>query len=100
MTAQPSLSDVLLEVDGAIATVTLNRPEQRNPLSSSMIRELRLALDWCKHEAAGSVGGLTGAGGPAVCGRAALAGFGGERSPLERPRGQPALPAPFLERKQ
>jgi len=59
MSAAPPLSDVLLEVDGAIATVTLNRPEQRNPLSSSMIRDLRLALDWCKQEAAVSVVVLT-----------------------------------------
>src|SRR6266566_4830322 len=97
MTAQPSLSDVLLEVDGAIATVTLNRPEQRNPLSSSMIRELRLALDWCKHEAAVSVVVLTGAGDRAFCAGADLASFGGEQSPLELHHGRHALAELFME---
>src|SRR5438105_3362401 len=97
MTAQPSLSDVLLEVDGAIATVTLNRPEQRNPLSSSMIRELRLALDWCKHEAAVSVVVLTGAGDRAFCAGADLSSFGGEESTLELHHGRHALAELFLE---
>src|SRR2546427_391628 len=76
MSAAPPLSDVLLEVDGAIATVTLNRPEQRNPLSSSMIRDLRLALDWCKQEAAVSVVVLTGAGDRAFCAGADLSTAG------------------------
>src|SRR5438128_5598259 len=83
MSAAPPLSDVLLEVDGAIATVTLSRPEQRNPLSASMIRDIRLALDWCKQEAAVSVVVLTGAGDRAFCAGADLAAFGGDQSPLE-----------------
>src|SRR5438876_5516428 len=97
MSAAPPLSDVLLEVDGAIATVTLNRPEQRNPLSSSMIRELRLALDWCKHEAAVSVMVLAAAGDRAFCAGADLASFGGEQSPLEVHHGRHALAELFLE---
>jgi enoyl-CoA hydratase/carnithine racemase len=97
MSAPPSLSDVLLEVDGAIATVTLNRPEQRNPLSSSMIRELRLALDWCKQESPVSVVVLTGAGDRAFCAGADLASFGGDQSPLELHHGRHALAELFLE---
>src|SRR2546425_9531879 len=97
MSAAPRLSDVLLEVDGAIATVTLNRPEQRNPLSSSMIRDLRLALDWCKQEAAVSVVVLTGAGDRAFCAGADLSSFGGEQSPLELHYGRHALAELFME---
>src|SRR2546427_8889064 len=97
MSAAPPLSDVLLEVDGAIATVTLNRPEQRNPLSSSMIRDLRLALDWCKQEAAVSVVVLTGAGDRAFCAGADLSSFGGEQSPLELHRDRHALAELFME---
>jgi enoyl-CoA hydratase/carnithine racemase len=95
--ALPSLSDVLLEVDSAIATVTLNRQEQRNPLSSSMIRDLRLAFDWCKREAAVSVVVLTGAGDRAFCAGADLASFGGEQSPLELHHGRHALAELFME---
>lgn len=97
MSAPPPLSDVLLEVDSAIATVTLNRPEQRNPLSSSMIHDLRLALDWCKYEPAVSVVVLTGAGDRAFCAGADLAGFGGVRSPLELHHGRHALVELFME---
>src|SRR2546428_13509948 len=100
MSAAPPLSDVLLEVDGAIATVTLNRPEQRNPLSSSMIRDLRLALDWCKQEAAVSVVVLTGAGDRAFCAGADLSSFGGEQSPLQLHYGRHAPPGPFSEMNQ
>lgn len=47
MTARPSSHDrlVTLEVDGAIATITLNRPEKRNALSLRVIRELRECFD-------------------------------------------------------
>jgi enoyl-CoA hydratase len=95
--ALPSLSDVLLEVDSAIATVTLSRPEQRNPLSASMIRDIRLALDWCKQEAAVSVVVLTGAGDRAFCAGADLAAFGGDQSPLELHHSRHGLAELFIE---
>ncbi|TMB75834.1 MAG: crotonase/enoyl-CoA hydratase family protein, partial [Chloroflexi bacterium] len=40
MTVKPDLEQVLLAAAGHIATVTLNRPEQRNPLSATMLRDL------------------------------------------------------------
>jgi enoyl-CoA hydratase/carnithine racemase len=39
------MNPVLLEKDGQIAWVTLNRPETRNALSLDMIREIQSALD-------------------------------------------------------
>ena len=50
-----------LEFDAAIATVTLNRPEKRNAISTEMIEELLRALDECEQSAARVVI-LTGAG--------------------------------------
>ncbi len=35
---------LMFDVDGAIATITLNRPEKRNALSRALLRELREAL--------------------------------------------------------
>ena len=50
-----------LEQEGDVATITLNRPEKRNALSSEMIEELLAALD--ELEASGArVGIVTGAG--------------------------------------
>ncbi len=40
----PQFEQVLVAVEERIATVTLNRPEQRNPLSAAMIADLRGAL--------------------------------------------------------
>jgi len=97
MTDRPDLSDVLIEVRESIATVTLNRPEQRNPLSAAMMRDLRHALDWCKAEPAIAVVVLTGAGDRAFCAGADLSGFGGDQSPLELHHGRHALAELFVE---
>jgi enoyl-CoA hydratase len=97
MNTKPSLSDVLLEINGSVATVTLNRPEQRNPLSSSMIRDLGLALAWCKQEATVSVVVLTGAGDKAFCAGADLGSFGADESVLERHHARHALAELLLQ---
>jgi enoyl-CoA hydratase len=97
MNAPPSLTDVLVEVREAIATITLNRPEQRNPLSASMMLDVRTALDWCKAEPAIAVVILTGAGDRAFCAGADLSGFGGDQSPLELHHGRHALAELFVE---
>ena len=39
---------VLAEVEGPVATVTLNRPERHNSLVPSMLRELLAAIDTCE----------------------------------------------------
>ncbi len=43
-TGKAATPDVLTEVDGGIATVTLNRPGSRNALSSGLLAALRAAL--------------------------------------------------------
>ena len=96
MTA-PQLDEVLVGLDGAVATVTLNRPEQRNPLSATMMRDLRRALAWCKAEPAIGVVVLTGAGDRAFCAGADLSGFGGDQSPVELHLGRRALAELFIE---
>jgi enoyl-CoA hydratase/carnithine racemase len=97
MIEQPDLSDVLIEVRDSIATVTLNRPELRNPLSTAMMRDLRLALGWCKDESAIAVIVLTGAGDRAFCAGADLSAFGGDQSPLELQHGRHAFVDLFVE---
>jgi methylglutaconyl-CoA hydratase len=56
-----SYKTLLLATEGEIATITLNRPEKRNAISTEMIEELLAALDACE-KAATRVVILTGAG--------------------------------------
>jgi enoyl-CoA hydratase len=97
MSAPPDLADVLIGVRDSVATVTLNRPDQRNPLSASMMRDLRAALAWCKTEPVVTVVVLTGAGDRAFCAGADLGAFGGSESQLERHHGRQALAELFVE---
>ena len=83
MPSSPSLEQVLLTVDGRIATVTLNRPEQRNPLSATMLRDLAAAFRWCKDEPEVRVVVLTGAG-RVFCAGADLSSFDGDMTGLEK----------------
>jgi len=85
VTEAPSLEQVLVSVDRHVATVTLNRPEQRNPLSATMLRDLAAALLWCRDEADVRVVVLTGAG-RVFCAGADLTSFNGDMGPLERYR--------------
>jgi enoyl-CoA hydratase len=80
----PHLEHVLVDLAGRVATVTLNRPEQRNPLSSGMLRDLGAALAWCREEPEVRVVVLTGAGDRAFCAGADLAGFDAPASELQR----------------
>ncbi len=52
---------LLLEISGNVATITLNRPEKRNAISTPMMAELQTALDEIEKSHA-RVGILTGAG--------------------------------------
>jgi enoyl-CoA hydratase len=97
MSSPPILADVLVEIRESIATITLNRPEQRNPLSAAMMSDLRAALTWCKGEPAIAVVVLTGAGDRAFCAGADLGGFGSDQSPLELHHGRHALAELFVE---
>src|SRR5438105_34268 len=53
---------VLLSISGHIATVTLNNPRKRNPLSTPLIAELAQALRRCDENDQVGVVILTGAG--------------------------------------
>jgi enoyl-CoA hydratase len=97
VSSHPDLTEARLEIDGAIATVTLNRPQQRNPLSAVMIRDLRSALAWCKSSAEIAVVVLTGSGDRAFCAGADLSGFSGDESVLELHHGRHALAELFTE---
>jgi methylglutaconyl-CoA hydratase len=48
--------------DAAIATITLNRPDKRNAISTEMIEDLLAALDACERERATRVVIITGVG--------------------------------------
>jgi enoyl-CoA hydratase len=88
VTEKPQLEQVLLSVDAHVATITLNRPEQRNPLSGAMLTDLAAAFAWCKQETGVRVVVLTGAGDRAFCAGADLSSFDGNMTDLERHRGR------------
>jgi enoyl-CoA hydratase len=83
--AVPVLEQVMLSASGHVATVMLNRPDQRNPLSATMLRDLGAAFRWCRDEPEVRVVVLTGAG-RVFCAGADLASFDGEMSTLEKYR--------------
>lgn len=56
------MSDVLYETKGAVATITLNRPEARNAYTDAMVVELIESLDRAERDAGVHVVVLTGAG--------------------------------------
>jgi enoyl-CoA hydratase/carnithine racemase len=90
MVADPPLLDnVLVGAQDRIATVTLNRPEQRNPLSAGMLTDLTTAFGWCRGESDVRVVVLTGAGDRAFCAGADLAGFADDAPPPPASPGTP-----------
>src|SRR5262245_33384586 len=61
--AEPTpTADVLVESDGPITTVTLNRPERRNGLSSSLLRQLEAVIHDVRDRRQARALILTGAG--------------------------------------
>ena len=84
MTETPALEQVVVSTDGRVATVTLNRPDQRNPLSATMLRDLATALRWCRQEPEVRVIVLTGAGDRVFCAGADLGSFDRGMTDLER----------------
>src|SRR5438067_12361970 len=67
----------------AVATITINRPDNRNALDTDTVKELRQTFDQAKHDEAVRVIVLTGAG-KGFCAGAALQGFTLESSELDR----------------
>ncbi|MFL5843642.1 MAG: enoyl-CoA hydratase/isomerase family protein [Solirubrobacteraceae bacterium] len=72
-----------LERDGAIAVVTLDRPEKRNALSIELREELAAALAALAADDEVHCALLTGAG-PAFCAGMDVTQFGGDRAHKER----------------
>lgn len=67
--------ELLYDVAGAVATLTLNRPERRNALSWSLVAALRDGVARAKADPAVRVVVLTGAGERAFCAGADLGGM-------------------------
>ena len=88
MAERPALEQVLVGVDGHVATITLNRPEQRNPLSVAMLKDLVAAFQWCQSEPDVRVVVLTGAGDKTFCAGADLSSFEADVPELVRHHGR------------
>lgn len=67
--------EVRYSVDAGIARLTINRPERRNALSWSVVRELRRRVAECRDDAEARVLVLTGEGDRAFCAGADLSGM-------------------------
>ena len=72
-----------IERDGAIAILTIDRPEKRNALNAAVRRELIAALDELREDAEVRVLVVTGAGDKAFIAGADIGEFA-ERTPLEQ----------------
>lgn len=69
MTKEKKYKTIIYQVDGSIATLTLNRPAKLNAINARMVDELNLALDVTEHDEGVRALILNGAG------RAFSAGF-------------------------
>ena len=77
------METVRTERDGAVAILTVDRPEKRNALNAAVRRKLIAALDELRDDAEVRVLVLTGAGGKAFVAGADIGEFA-ERTPLEQ----------------
>lgn len=75
---------LLYEVSGGVATVTLNRPEQRNALSGTMLAELVDAMERVRDDDEVRAVVLTGAGEKVFCAGADLGGFAADAPLVEK----------------
>jgi enoyl-CoA hydratase/carnithine racemase len=78
-----SYETLLVDVKDAVASVTLNRPEVRNALNATLIRELEQALATLEADQAARVIVLEGAGDKAFCAGADLKGVGDRGTTLQ-----------------
>jgi enoyl-CoA hydratase/carnithine racemase len=86
----------LYEVREQVAWITLNRPEQRNPLSGEMLRGILAGLERARAEDGVRVVVITGAGDKAFCAGADLGGFGGDATEVEKHLGRGGFVDMFL----
>ncbi|HMK62265.1 MAG TPA: enoyl-CoA hydratase-related protein [Acidimicrobiales bacterium] len=90
--------EVLYDVAGAVATLTINRPERRNAMSWSVIRSLRAGVSRAGADPAVRVLVLTGAGDKAFCSGADLSAMsGGHEGFLSTHQGRGELAGLFAE---
>jgi enoyl-CoA hydratase/carnithine racemase len=89
--------ELLYEVDGAVATLTINRPERRNALSWTVVGELRRRVAEAKADPAVRVVVLTGAGDRAFCAGADLSGMADGAGPAELHDGRGELAELFRD---
>jgi enoyl-CoA hydratase/carnithine racemase len=78
------LTHVTYETRDRVATITLNRPEQRNPLSTQMMRDIVRSLLAAKDDPQIRAVVLTGAGDKAFCAGADLGGFNADATEVEK----------------
>ncbi|MBI4587773.1 MAG: enoyl-CoA hydratase/isomerase family protein, partial [Candidatus Rokubacteria bacterium] len=78
-----SYETVLVEAAGGVGTITLNRPEVRNALNQTMVREIWEALEALEAEREVRVAVLRGAGDKAFCAGADLKGVGDRGTTLQ-----------------
>jgi len=96
MSRPPALDEVRCHVAEHIATITLDRPERRNTLTATMMRDLLSALRWCREDDQIRVVVMTGAGDRAFCAGADLGSFQADASELERHHDRHAYVELFL----
>jgi len=75
---------LLYEVSGGVATLTLNRPEQRNALSAQLLDELVDGLRTARDDDQVRAVVLTGSGDKAFCAGADLGGFAGDAALVDK----------------
>ena len=76
--------ELLYEVAGGVATVTLNRPEQRNALNAELLGRLVEAMERARADEQVRAVVLTGAGDRVFCAGADLGGFAAEVPLVEK----------------
>lgn len=85
-----------MSTSARVATVTLNRPDQRNPLSATMLQDLASAFRWCKDEPEVRAVVVTGAG-RVFCAGADLSSFDGQASTLDKFRSRDLFVDLFIQ---
>jgi enoyl-CoA hydratase len=78
-----SLETILVAIEAGVATITINRPDKRNALSSAVRRDLLQALDQLRSDDQARVLVITGAGDKAFIAGADIGEFA-ERTPVQQ----------------
>ena len=86
------MEQVRYEVDGAVARITIDRPERHNAMSFQVMQELGESIELARADESVRVVVLTGAGERAFCAGADLGGIGSNAGPtrMHEARGGPA----------